>query len=680
MPAPVDSSAAVHRTPTLGHIRSLDGIRAVAVGAVVLYHAGIARLQGGFLGVDVFFVLSGFLITSLLVTELASRNTLAFGRFYERRARRLLPALVVLVGIVVIYAYVITPHGSYPSLPAQILGTMAYVGNWTLIAHHATYFSLGLPASPLEHTWSLAIEEQFYLVWPAVLFCLWRLTKRNRTLALCCVAGSIACAVLTALQFSGSASINTLYLSTQTHATTMLMGAALALLLMPEHGAASSGPFVAAPVRAATIWNVTGVVAWLAVVAMFFMASGTGSLLYRGGYVGVGAVVALAIGATVLVPLGWSARVLSLAPLVFIGQISYGIYLFHFPLFLWIDHASTGLSGLGLLAVRIIVTIAAATVSYVLVERPIRQRRFLRGWAGLWAAVGTYLVVSVLAFSVTSSAAFVPFADRIARWVPIGAPPRGTSTRILIAGDSMAQTLGNGLDNPLTRYEHVYVSILGESNCSVFTAEMRIKGFHIVPRAKCSWTLPNGMHARWTKRLHSLHPDVSLMLFRLDVVDHKVDRAWTHVGEQPFDCLLRRRLISAAATLAATGRPVVLLTTPYYSTGEQPSGATWPEDDPARVRAYNDLLRSVAAQFPGVVHVVDLNAMVSPHGRYARVIGSTVVRWVDGVHFTYAGDSYVLPRLLAAVTPIARTRPSRAALDELEAVARVGSPLRCSRG
>jgi peptidoglycan/LPS O-acetylase OafA/YrhL len=669
--------ASTRRGPTLGHVRALDGIRAVAVTAVVVYHAGVSRLHGGFLGVDVFFVLSGFLITSLLVTELSTRSMLAFGRFYERRARRLLPALVVLIAFVVFIAYVATPHGSYPQLSGQIVGTMAYIGNWTLISNHATYFSLGLPASPLQHTWSLAIEEQFYLVWPVVLFACWRLTRRRVVLAIGCIVGAMGCAAVTALLYAHGTSIDALYFATETHATTMLMGAALALFLLRERDAPTAGHFVAAPPRSVLAWNAVGAAAWLAVIALFVTVNGTAGTLYRGGYVVVGVVVAVAIGATILVPDGWSAKVLSLTPLVAIGQISYGIYLYHFPLFIWLDHGRTGLSGFALFCMRIAATLAAATLSFVLVERPIRERRFIRGWGGLAGSIAAFVGVAVLAISVTSAAASVPFADKVAKENLVRTAPPGTTTTILLVGDSMAQTLGDGLNNPLARAEHVFVSVIGDPKCSLVATEMRIKDFRFTPRGHCAWSSPHGLAARWGRRMRTLHPSLSMVLFRLDIVDHYYLLHWTHVGAPAYDCALERHLVDAAATLSAMGRPVVFLTTPYYSTGEQPNGAIWREDGPTRVRMYNRTLGQVASLFPNVVHVVDLNAMVSPGGGYTRTIGPTVVRWVDGVHFTYAGDAYVLPRLLRAILPIARSTPSRAALVALDGAARSGTPPAC---
>jgi len=653
-------------------VGALDGVRALAVAGVVLYHGGVSALRGGFLGVDVFFVLSGFLITSLLVVELEHRGHLSLGRFYERRARRLLPALVLLIGLVTVYASVGVPHGSIPSLPGQVLGTMAYVGNWTLISGHATYFTLGLPPSPLQHTWSLAIEEQFYLLWPAILLGLWRLTTKRTKLAAICCAGAAICAGVTAAQYLGNASVNTLYFATQTHAVTMLLGAALSFFLLKHGGEGDASAFRLVPSRRRALVDALGVAAWLAVIATFLVVSGTGATLYLGGYVGFGLLVSVAIGATVATPDGWSSRVLSLGPVAYLGRISYGVYLFHFPLFLWIDRTATGLSGAPLLLVRVAAALAVATLSYYLVELPIRERRFLRGARGLAAGALAYVVAAALAFSVTTAAASVPFADRIARWNFVPVAPAGTTSTYLLVGDSMAQTLGFGLNNAYTSKAHAFVAVDGEAKgCSLVGGTMRVKGFLVPTTPRCSTGGPKGWPTRWPRLVHRDHALVVMVLFRLDTVDHRLDGRWQHVGEPTFDCVLASGLVRAAAALSATGRPVVLLTTPYYDTGEQANGAGWPEDAPARVTAYNALLVVVAAQFPGVIHVVDLNAIVSPGGHFARTIGSTVVRWVDGVHFTYGGDAYVLPRLLPRIEQLGSSAaPSASALAALDAAAR----------
>jgi peptidoglycan/LPS O-acetylase OafA/YrhL len=665
--------------PSLGYVGALDGVRAVAVIAVVLYHGGVAPIKGGFLGVDVFFVLSGFLITSLLMAELEGSGRLQLLRFYERRARRLLPALVALVVLVTFYAYVVVPHGSFPSLPGQIVGTMLYVGNWTLIAGHTTYFSMGLPNSPLEHTWSLAIEEQFYLVWPVLLLGAWRLTHRHRALAAACAIGAVACAGVTALQFERGTGITSLYFATQTHATTMLVGAAAAFLMVRRSASPLEERFAVAPPRWRRTATVVAVVAWACVLAAFFVVGGTGPFLYRGGYLAFGIAVAAAICATVAVPDGVASRLLASPPMAAIGRISYGIYLYHFPLFLWLDEERTKLSGASLLAVRLGATLLVASASYVLVEQPVRQRRALRGRTGLVAAISGFVAVGVLATTIASGAGSVPFADRLARWNFVPTPPPGTTTTVLVVGDSMAITLGVGLNDGLARSSHLYFAVRGDPDCSLVGAAMLIKDFRVRTPRRCLDRGAYGWPARWSRDLASVGPSVSMVLFRLDVVDHRLGDRWLHVGERRFDCTLHARLVEAAAVLSATGRPVVFLTSPYYDTGEQSDGAPWPEDTPARVDAYNAMLRSVAAEFPDVVHVVDFGAMVSPGSRFTRTIGSVVVRWVDGIHMTYAGDAYVLPKLLPLVEQVASQRPSSASLASLSRAAHSERSASCTR-
>ena len=409
----------------------------------------------------------------------------------------------------------------------------------------------------------------------------------------------------------------------------------------------------------------------------FFVVDGTGALLYRGGYLAFGLVVAAALACTVLVPDGWSARVLSLAPIAYLGRISYGIYLYHFPLFLWLDAERVGVGGTPLLLVRLAATVGVAAVSYVVVEQPVRQGRLLRGVAGLVSAVAGYALVCGVAFSVMAAAALVPFPNRIARKGFVHHPPPGTTTTVLIVGDSMAQTLGNGLNDPVARAAHLYVIVDGNPNCSLTGGRFQIKGFRENSPRKCELAPPKGWPHRWRLTVLHHHPTLSMALYRLDTVDHRIDGRWEHVGDPQFDCTLRNGMVLLAETLSATGRPVVFLTTPYYNSGEQPDGSRWPEDAPWRVNAYNAMLEQVASRFPGVIHVVDLDAVLDPGGAFTRTIGPTVVRWVDGVHLTYAGDSYVLSKLLPTIEVLAGDTPTSAAEKGLAAAASAAATATC---
>ena len=194
---------------SLPHYGGLDGLRAVAVAAVILFHGGVSWAPGGFLGVEVFFVLSGFLITSLLVTEWARSATIGLRRFWGRRARRLLPALFALVVVIGAYYAVAGPTKAVPGLKGSGISTLLYFNNWHQIADRTNYFAASGPVSPLQHTWSLAIEEQFYLVWPLLVLAVLSLTRRSgaserrslQILLALSIAGVIASATEMAILF-----------------------------------------------------------------------------------------------------------------------------------------------------------------------------------------------------------------------------------------------------------------------------------------------------------------------------------------------------------------------------------------------------------------------------------------------------------------------------------------------
>ncbi len=219
--APPDPDAPIGE-PSLTYIPALDGIRALAVLGVMAYHGGIPFLSAGFLGVDTFFVLSGFLITSLLVSEWQRRQTIRLGAFWARRARRLLPALLVVLLFVAFYVEFIASQGTYPDLRLDALSTLFYVANWHFILVGSNYFVQTGPPSLLTHTWSLAIEEQFYLVWPLVVLGVLHFSRSVRVLLGVCVAGALASAAEMALLYHPGMNLTRLYYGTDTHAQCML--------------------------------------------------------------------------------------------------------------------------------------------------------------------------------------------------------------------------------------------------------------------------------------------------------------------------------------------------------------------------------------------------------------------------------------------------------------------------
>jgi peptidoglycan/LPS O-acetylase OafA/YrhL len=340
---------------------ALDGLRAVAVFSVIVYHVNEPWLPGGFLGVDLFFVLSGFLITSLLLVEHEGTNRINLSRFWSRRARRLLPAILILLIVVAIVEHQVVAEATVRAgRRGELLATLFYAANWFFIATGRSYFADYGGASPVRHTWSLAIEEQFYLLFPLIMSFGLRLKRRwllAAVLATLGVSGWLMAALFTPSNPSRS------YFGTDARIHQLLAGAVLAILLASRYQ-----PAIVAWTRRMVF------PASLALVAAFLLMRDDGSFYYHGGAVGIGLVTAVLI-AGLEHPAGLR-DVLSIRPMVAVGKISYGMYLWHFPLIVWLLRFSAFSPGV-LLAVTLVLTLIAATVSYTLVERPIRVNRKL---------------------------------------------------------------------------------------------------------------------------------------------------------------------------------------------------------------------------------------------------------------------------------------------------------------
>lgn len=343
--------------PTLGYRPELDGLRAVAVLTVIAYHYRPRThplLSGGFLGVDLFFVLSGFLITRLLFEELQRTDGVRFRSFYARRAARLLPALVlvcVFVGSAALFSDALGPPGH---AFLGILGSIFYVNNWLLVLGHN---------SPLRHTWSLSIEEQFYLVWPALMLLAWR---RAGLRSVRVVAGTIAVVsgVEMAIRSALGVSAVVLYHSTDTQGALMLMTGCLLATLVPVGSDLRSTP-IGRAARAATA---------PISIALVFLATSTSQasdFYYRGIFCFVAAGFAVIILRALMEDR--LTAPLRARPLVWIGKISYGLYLWHYPIWLFVSTEFAHQPFAVVATASLASSFAAATVSYYWVEQPIRQ-------------------------------------------------------------------------------------------------------------------------------------------------------------------------------------------------------------------------------------------------------------------------------------------------------------------
>jgi len=369
-----------HSSP-LPYLPGLDGLRALAVIGVLLYHADLGWTPGGFLGVEVFFVISGYLITSLLLAEWNRRGSISFKAFWLRRARRLLPALFLVLAATLAFAVVFLPH-EVAGLRSDALAAAGYVTNWYLVLSHKSYFEeIGRP-SLLRHLWSLAIEEQFYLVWPVLFAAGIKLLQRRRML-LAVIAGAVASAVLMAVLYHPDVDPSRAYYGTDTRATGLLIGVALAFVWVP-------GQLRRRASRAnARLLDVIGLGALAALFGFYLRLDEFQPFLYRGGFASVALITAVLIAVTVhprarLVPSLLGQRVLC-----WIGQRSYGIYLWHWPVFMVTrPQLDVSITGLPLLALRMAVTGVLAELSYRYVETPIRTGALERAWRTLRDARG----------------------------------------------------------------------------------------------------------------------------------------------------------------------------------------------------------------------------------------------------------------------------------------------------
>ncbi|HVX20525.1 MAG TPA: acyltransferase family protein [Acidimicrobiales bacterium] len=699
-------SASGERTGTQ-HVTGLDGIRAFAVLAVMGVHQEFGWLPGGFYGVDAFFVLSGFLITALLVRELAGTGTVRLGAFWARRARRLLPALVLLVVVVGVAAAVDPSLLGVPSLPG-LAATLFYSANWYFVGQHVNYFAVFSAPSPLLHTWSLAIEEQFYLVWPLVVLAVlaagrgWRRGRRRdprrggredhrapladplspgdplapagglRRRVRWLLAVTVAGAGLSALWMAhlapgggapGGADPARAYYGTDCRAQAILVGAALALLLALRGRPAGrrtrrvvGGVAVAGAAGTVALWRLVPETSWLA---------------FHGGFLLAALAAAAVVAQVAVAPAGLVSRVLSLRPLAALGRISYGVYLWYWPVTLAVSEDRTHLEAYALFAVRLAVTVGIATLSYLVVEQPIRQRRV--SWKVPAVAAPAGLAAAMLATAVAvPAAATVPVPS--ARVLSAADHP----TKVLLVGDSAAGSLGVGLGQLASRYG-IQLMNDGDPGCSLSVDQMMKTLWYTLPPGRpCREGDPAALLARWRHVVDRYNPDVVVYLGRSDLLDQQVDGRWEHIGQAGFDRYLAGRLRQGIGVLGARGATVVLLTSPYYDTEDTPH-PPWPEDQPVRVREDNALLRQVAAEADRAtvaraatgpaaaavassgsgrqdpkVTVFDLGGLVTPGGHFTSVLGGTTLRCADGVHFTAAGGAFVARKLLPVLVAAGR--------------------------
>jgi peptidoglycan/LPS O-acetylase OafA/YrhL len=427
------------------YMPGLDGLRALAVLAVIAFHEQFSWAPGGLLGVGVFFTLSGYLITDLLLSQFRAHGKMRLGQFWLRRARRLLPALFVMLAVVTAWVS-IADRARLSALRGAVGAAAGYYSNWYFIGTHSSYFTRFAPPQPLDHLWSLAVEEQFYLIWPWLLL-LGILAIRKRPQAVTwlivpTLALAAASAVAMLMLYQPGYDPTRIYEGTDTRASGLLIGAALAMAWSSKRAAGAS--------RACRISLDVPAFAGLAVILLMVWRVGQYSaFLYRGGMV-VLSIATVAVLAGAAVPGSAIGRVLGWGPLRWLGVRSYGIYLWHYPVIVLTTPAS-GTENLARAAAQTAASIGLAALSWHFIEEPVRHGAIGRlwtrlragrpqqvGWTGV-AAAGSGAAVVIIACTGLAGALPAPASTGIG-----GAPALASSTNTVTRANPAAGKAGSG--------------------------------------------------------------------------------------------------------------------------------------------------------------------------------------------------------------------------------------------
>jgi len=497
------------------------------------------------------------------------------------------------------------------------------------------------------------VEEQYYLIWPVLLIAVAVVFRARARWA---VFGMATVGVLAsaagAILFTSEATLNRVYFGTDTRAQALLVGAAAAALLVRDWTSVTmGGPYLRSRW---TRWvaRVLPVIGLAVLAAAAHYATGA-AREFRSGLLIVVALAAVLVVASVALEQGGPvARVLAWRPLVWLGAISYGVYLWHWPVFLALNGERTGWSGWSLFALRCAATVAIAAASWWLLEQPVRRWRPvivpmlpLAGATAATAAAVTMLVLPVgvkpddahPTSDIDSAALVLP--ERPVEVQPQAQRPAGTRS-VAVFGDSIAWTLMRYLP-PTPGLTFTNYTTIG---CGIARGgPYRYVGDTLNQKPECdAWP------SRWSQRIKHDRPDVVLLIIgRWEVVDRMHEGRWMSVGDEAYDSYLRGELGRALDVLGSTGARVVVTTEPYNRRAEKPDGSLYPEDDPDRVDEWNTLLRRVVGQRPNVT-VLDLNKKLGPNGAYTTKVNGIRMR-SDGVHPTPEAVEWLTPWLTDAL-------------------------------
>jgi peptidoglycan/LPS O-acetylase OafA/YrhL len=581
------------------------------------------------------------------------------------------------------------------------LSTVFYASNWYSIHNGVAYFSLASGPSPLLHTWSLAIEEQFYLVWPLVVLTVlglgarrrpraetvrmlsggrislvpsavterdpaWARRRRLHLLFLLASFGALGSALLMAF-LAPDGYTTRAYYGTDSRAQALLVGAALAAGLALWKKESERPRFV----QLATGLGVLGIIGTAVLWANVYEAS---TFAFSGGFLVASLSAGMMVLGAVAAPKGPAARLLEIAPLPSLGRISYGVYLWYWPVLLVMSGSRLHWGVYPLFAARVAVTVFVAALSARYIEVPIRRGALSEWRSWVAAPAGAVLAIGAIAASTLvpvgasvstppgRTVTTLPQPTALSPIPPVVGPAK--RVKILLVGDSIVATLGVGLAQ-LAANANVQIINEGIPGCSVTEQqEIRVLFYELPPGSPCNSTNPDALFNQWRKWVDTYNPDVVLYAARGETFDQQVHGRWQSIGQSSFDAYVESRYRQGTEVLGSRGATVVLMTSPYYNSGAMPSGGIWPEDQASRVDIDNATIRTVANSVTpaagGRVLVYDLNLVVSPGHQYAGNVGSVNLRCTDGVHFSASGGSYVGQQLLPDVIALGQAHATAA--------------------
>ena len=657
------------------HIPALDGLRGLAVLAVVLYHFLPDLVPAGFIGVDVFLVLSGFLITSLALVEVDRSGSMSIRGFFGRRARRLIPAAVATVIVVVIAARILDGDAMQASLRGQAVASLGYVANWWSIVQNNSYQATFGGESPLNHFWSLAVEEQFYLFFPAAFVGLALLLGRSRrservphVLLICATVGAVVSAVLMSVLHDPMKDPSRPYLGTDTRSQALFVGIALACIV-------KIGPRLIDHRRSRAIIAVAGGVsiAFLALVAI--RSDFHDSWLYDGGFL----LIALATAAIILSSVASNSpvtRILHSSALRTLGLVSYGLYLWHWPIKVFVTSSRLGLpdttaGDVELFAIRCAATAAATALSWYLIETPFRRRRptgveakgssplRLTGYlaAPLLAIALVWIVAAPPAVAPTTSSADVAPASTAS------AAATGP-LEILWYGDSVAWTLGGGIvrfpwpdgyDSPFDPSQ-IVIWNKGVAECPLLD----------LPSRNFNATRDGNSCRAWTDKqsdaIETFAPDVISWSGALrDTYDVNVDGSWVEFGSPAWESMYDDSLEGVREFANRSGALFMLLGQPDVlgSRSERKEASMLPENV-WRFDRLREIQRRFAESHPSDTIFVDLQPLLCPEDTCITTAPDGTVVRPDLIHFSIDGARLMAPKITDAIEQaVARSRSGR---------------------